>query len=110
MGVPIHDGMSQDNLSVKVHALSCFRVIVRARRSSASATTWRPPASCPDPLRSVRRKHELGEMLAERDELTRDIQQIPGAQTGAAGIKSPTQLDDCLSAADGPGRTDPRAA
>jgi len=38
-------------------------------------------------LRSVLGKHELDEMLAERDKLNSDIQEILDAQTDAWGIK-----------------------
>lgn len=38
-------------------------------------------------LRSVLGKHELDEMLAERDKLNADIQEILDAQTDAWGIK-----------------------
>src|SRR5690606_17643902 len=38
-------------------------------------------------LRSVLGKHELDEMLAERDKLNNDIQEILDAQTDAWGIK-----------------------
>jgi regulator of protease activity HflC (stomatin/prohibitin superfamily) len=38
-------------------------------------------------LRSVLGQHELDEMLAEREKLNRDIQQILDAQTDAWGIK-----------------------
>ncbi|HEX2559277.1 SPFH domain-containing protein, partial [Phenylobacterium sp.] len=38
-------------------------------------------------LRSVLGKHELDEMLAERDKLNKDIQEILDAQTEAWGVK-----------------------
>jgi regulator of protease activity HflC (stomatin/prohibitin superfamily) len=41
-------------------------------------------------LRAVLGKHELDEMLAERDKLNMDIQQILDAQTDAWGIKVST--------------------
>jgi len=88
MDVPPQDVISRDNVSVKVNAVIYFRVIDPQKAiinvehfleatSQLSQTT----------LRSVLGKHELDEMLAERDKLNRDIQQILDAQTDAWGIK-----------------------
>ncbi len=88
MDVPSQDVISRDNVSVKVNAVIYFRVVDPQKAiinvehfleatSQLSQTT----------LRSVLGKHELDEMLAERDKLNRDIQQILDAQTDAWGIK-----------------------
>jgi len=88
MDVPTQDVISKDNVSVKVNAVIYFRVIDPEKAiinvehyleatSQLSQTT----------LRSVLGKHELDEMLAERDKLNRDIQQILDSQTDAWGIK-----------------------
>ena len=88
MDVPTQDVISKDNVSVKVNAVLYFRVLDPQKAiinvehyleatSQLSQTT----------LRSVLGKHELDEMLAERDKLNRDIQQILDSQTDAWGIK-----------------------
>ena len=77
LDVPSQDVISRDNVSVKVNAVLYFRVVDPERAvinvedfydatSQLSQTT----------LRSVLGKHELDEMLASRDELNRDIQEI----------------------------------
>ncbi len=88
MDVPSQDVISRDNVSVKVNAVVYFRVIdperaiiqvedFHAATSQLSQTT----------LRSVLGQHELDEMLAERDRLNKDIQEILDKQTDAWGIK-----------------------
>jgi len=88
MDVPTQDVISRDNVSVKVNAVVYFRVLdpqkaviqvedFLAATSQLSQTT----------LRSVLGKHELDEMLSERDKLNHDIQQILDSQTDAWGVK-----------------------
>ena len=88
LDVPSQDVISRDNVSVKVNAVLYFRVVDPERAvinvedfydatSQLSQTT----------LRSVLGKHELDEMLASRDELNRDIQEILDEQTDPWGIK-----------------------
>jgi len=88
MDVPPQDVISLDNVSVKVNAVVYFRVIdpekaiIQVERyyeatSQLAQTT----------LRSVLGKHELDEMLAERDKLNVAIQDILDKQTDAWGIK-----------------------
>jgi len=88
MDVPSQDVISRDNVSAKVNAVVYFRVIdperaiiqvenFNAATSQLSQTT----------LRSVLGQHELDEMLAERDKLNKDIQEILDKQTDAWGIK-----------------------
>lgn len=88
MDVPSQDVISRDNVSVKVNAVIYFRVVdpqkaiinveeyINATGQLAQTT-----------LRSVLGKHELDEMLAERDKLNADIQDILDTQTDAWGIK-----------------------
>src|SRR3546814_11584298 len=77
MDVPEQDVISRDNVSVKVNAVVYFRVVDPQKAiinvehfyeatSQLSQTT----------LRSVLGKHELDEMLDERDKINMDIQQI----------------------------------
>ncbi len=86
--VPTQDVISLDNVSVQVNAVIYFRVVdpekaileveEYSRATSELAQTT---------LRSVLGKHELDEMLAERDKLNRDIQEILDSQTDKWGIK-----------------------
>lgn len=88
MDVPSQDVISRDNVSVKVNAVLYFRVIdpqkaiiqvedYYAATSQLAQTT----------LRSVLGQHDLDEMLAEREKLNRDIQDIVDTQTDSWGIK-----------------------
>lgn len=88
MDVPPQDVISRDNVSVKVNAVLYFRVIDPQRaiiqvEDYYSATSQLAQTT----LRSVLGKHELDEMLAERDKLNVDIQRILDAATDAWGIK-----------------------
>ena len=86
--VPPQDVITRDNVSVKVNAVVYFRVVdpekavIQVARfleatSQLSQTT----------LRAILGKHELDELLAERERLNTDIQRVLDAQTDAWGIK-----------------------
>jgi len=88
MDVPPQDVISKDNVSVQVNAIVFFRVVDPEKAiiqvehflvatSQLAQTT----------LRAVLGKHELDEMLIERERLNLDIQQILDAQTDSWGIK-----------------------
>ena len=88
MDVPTQDVISRDNVSVKVNAVVYFRVIdpqkaVIQVEDYFAATSQLAQTT----LRSVLGKHELDEMLSERDKLNSDIQKILDTQTDAWGIK-----------------------
>src|ERR671914_614121 len=88
LDVPSQDVISRDNVSVKVNAVIYFRVVdpdkaVIQVENFMTATSQLAQTT----LRSVPGKHELDEMLAERDKLNSDIQEILDAQTDAWGIK-----------------------
>ena len=88
LDVPSQDVISQDNVSVRVNAVIYFRVVDPERATIhvedfMSATSELSQTT----LRSVLGKHELDEMLAERDKLNSDVQEILDAQTDAWGIK-----------------------
>jgi regulator of protease activity HflC (stomatin/prohibitin superfamily) len=88
MDVPSQDVISRDNVSVKVNAVIYFRVVdsknaIIAVENFFEATSQLAQTT----LRAVLGKHELDEMLAERDKLNMDIQKILDAQTDAWGIK-----------------------
>ena len=86
--VPPQDVITRDNVSVKVNAVVYFRIVdpektviqvvdFLAATSQLAQTT----------LRAVLGKHELDQLLAEREKLNFDIQKILDAQTDAWGIK-----------------------
>jgi len=86
--VPSQDVISRDNVSVKVNAVVYFRVIDPAKsilqvEDYMNATSQLAQTT----LRAVLGKHELDEMLAERERLNSDIQQLLDTQTDAWGIK-----------------------
>ena len=86
--VPSQDVISRDNVSVKVNAVVYFRVVEPAKailqvEDYLNATSQLAQTT----LRAVLGKHELDEMLAERETLNQDIQQALDAQTDAWGIK-----------------------
>jgi regulator of protease activity HflC (stomatin/prohibitin superfamily) len=86
--VPSQDVISRDNVSVKVNAVVYFRVIDPAKailqvEDFMNATSQLAQTT----LRAVLGKHELDDMLAERERLNQDIQQLLDTQTDAWGIK-----------------------
>ena len=88
LDVPTQDVISRDNVSVKVNAVIYFRV-VQADKSVIQVENFQQATSelAQTTLRSVLGKHDLDEMLSERDKLNNDIQDILDAQTDAWGIK-----------------------
>ncbi|AJD45977.1 slipin family protein [Rhizobium sp. SEMIA 4085] len=88
LDVPGQDVISHDNVSVRVSAVIYFRVI-DPERSTIQVEDFMAATSqlAQTTLRSVLGKHDLDEMLAERDKLNSDIQEILDAQTDAWGIK-----------------------
>ncbi|TIX45149.1 MAG: slipin family protein, partial [Mesorhizobium sp.] len=74
--------------SVKVNAVLYFR-IVDAERAVIQVEDFMTATNqlAQTTLRSVLGKHELDEMLAERDKLNSDIQEILDQRTDAWGIK-----------------------
>src|SRR5688572_28131711 len=88
LDVPTQDVISRDNVSVQVNAVIYFRVI-DPERATIQVEDFRQATSqlAQTTLRSVLGKHELDEMLAERDKLNIDIQEILDRQTDPWGIK-----------------------
>ena len=86
--VPAQDVISRDNVSVKVNAVIYYRV-VDAVRAVVQVENYMAATSqlAQTTLRSVLGKHELDEMLQERDRLNKDIQDILDHQTESWGIK-----------------------
>lgn len=86
--VPTQDVISRDNVSVKVSAVVYLRVIDPEKaiiqvEDYLNATSQLSQTM----LRSVLGKHQLDDMLAEREKLNRDIQEALDAQTDSWGIK-----------------------
>lgn len=88
MDVPPQDVISKDNVSVKVNAVVYFRV-VDPQKAIIQVENYLMATSqlAQTTLRAVLGKHELDEMLAEREKLNLDVQQILDTQTDAWGIK-----------------------
>ncbi len=88
MDVEPQDVISRDNVSVKVNAVVFFRV-VDPERAIIQVEDYLMATSqlAQTTLRVVLGKHELDEMLAERERLNLDVQQILDAQTDGWGIK-----------------------
>ena len=86
--IPPQDVISRDNVSVKVNAVVYYRVVdpeyainnvedFRDATSQLAQTT----------LRSVLGKHELDDMLSNREQLNTDVQEILDQQISKWGIK-----------------------
>ncbi|QFT53843.1 slipin family protein [Microbulbifer sp. THAF38] len=88
MDVPTQDVISRDNVSVKVNAVVYYRV-VNSQSAIINVEFYHEAVSqlAQTTLRSVLGKHELDEMLSERDKLNVDIQKILDEQTDAWGVK-----------------------
>jgi regulator of protease activity HflC (stomatin/prohibitin superfamily) len=86
--VPPQDVISRDNVSVKVNAVIYFRV-VDPERAVIQVNNYLVATSqlAQTTLRWVLGKHDLDAMLAERDKLNADIQDVLDKQTEAWGIK-----------------------
>ena len=88
MDVPSQDVISRDNVSVKVNAVIYFRV-VDPQKAIIQVENFLVATSqlAQTTLRAVLGKHDLDEMLAEREKLNVDIQQTLDVQTDAWGVK-----------------------
>lgn len=88
LDVPTQDVISHDNVSVHVNAVVYFRVM-EPEKAIIQVEDYLVATSqlAQTTLRSVLGGHELDEMLAERERLNYDIQEILDKQTDAWGIK-----------------------
>ena len=91
LDVPPQDVITRDNVSVKVNAVVYFRV-VDPEKSVIQVARFLEATSqlAQTTLRAVLGKHELDELLCEREKLNSDIQRVLDAQTDAWGIKVST--------------------
>ena len=88
MDVPEQDVISKDNVTVRVNAVLYFRV-VDAEKAIIQVEHYIVATSqlAQTTLRSVLGKHDLDEMLSERDKLNVDIQEIIDSSAESWGIK-----------------------
>ncbi|HKH20294.1 MAG TPA: slipin family protein [Gammaproteobacteria bacterium] len=88
LDVPQQDVISRDNVTVRVNAVLYYRV-VDAERAIIQVEHYNNATSqlAQTTLRSVLGQHHLDTMLAEREKLNADIQQILDERTAAWGIK-----------------------
>jgi regulator of protease activity HflC (stomatin/prohibitin superfamily) len=86
--IPTQDLITKDNVSVKVNAVLYFRV-VDSERAIINVENFMEATGqlAQTTLRSVLGQHELDELLAERERLNRNIQDILDQQTDQWGIK-----------------------
>ena len=88
LDVPSQDVISRDNVSVKVNAVIYFRV-VDPQLAIIQVANFNEATSqlAQTTLRAILGKHELDQLLAEREKLNLDIQRVLDVQTDAWGIK-----------------------
>ncbi len=88
LDVPTQDVISRDNVSVKVNAVIYFRIVDPEKAVIRVANVFEATSQLSQTtLRSVLGQHELDDMLAERDKLNTDIQNLLDARTDNWGIK-----------------------
>ncbi|MEO8119845.1 MAG: slipin family protein [Rhodoferax sp.] len=88
MDVPPQDVITRDNVSVKVNAVVYARVVdpqlaIIQVENYMLATSQLAQTT----LRAILGKHELDQLLAERDKINQALQQVLDVQTDAWGIK-----------------------
>ena len=88
MNIPSQDVISRDNISVKVNAVVYYRVINADRAINQVMDFNRATSELSQTsLRAVLGKHELDDMLSERDKLSADIRNIIDEKTANWGVK-----------------------
>jgi regulator of protease activity HflC (stomatin/prohibitin superfamily) len=88
LDVPPQDIITRDNVSVKVNAVVFFRVIdPRLAIVEVENFNYATSQLAQTTLRSVLGQAELDDLLAERERLNRELQQILDKQTDPWGVK-----------------------
>ncbi len=88
LDVPTQEAITKDNVTVKVNAVCYFRVLVpEAAVVNVSNYLLATQQIAQTTLRSVLGQSELDELLAERDQINQQLQQIIDEQTEPWGIK-----------------------
>ncbi|NJC88117.1 MAG: slipin family protein [Desulfuromonas sp.] len=88
MDVPPQDVITKDNVSVKVNAVLYFRVMAPEKALiQVENYLYATSQLAQTTLRSVLGQSEMDELLAHRDKINLELQQILDRQTDAWGIK-----------------------
>ena len=88
LDVPTQDVISRDNVSVKVNAVVYMKVVDPEKAIIQVENYYEATSQLAQTtLRSVLGQHELDEMLADREKLSTNIQDILDQQTDGWGIK-----------------------
>ena len=86
--IPSQDVISKDNVSVKVNAVVYYRVVEPSYAVNRVENFYQATSQLAQTtLRSVLGKHDLDDMLMQRDKLNKDVQDILDSQTDGWGIK-----------------------
>jgi len=88
MDVPPQDVITKDNVSVKVNAVTYFRVL-QPEKALIEVEDYLYATSqlAQTTLRSVLGQAELDELLSQRDKINRELQEILDRQTDPWGVK-----------------------
>ena len=88
LDVPTQEAITKDNVTVKVNAVCYFRVLVpEAAVVNVANYLLATQQIAQTTLRSVLGQSELDELLAERDQINQQLQQIIDEQTEPWGVK-----------------------
>ena len=88
LNVPKQDVITRDNVSVKVNAVVYFRIIDPQKAVIQVANfLFATSQLAQTTLRAVLGKHEMDDLLAQRDKLNADLQRILDQATEVWGIK-----------------------
>jgi regulator of protease activity HflC (stomatin/prohibitin superfamily) len=88
MDIPPQDVITRDNVSVKVNAVLYFRVMAPEKALiQVENYLYATSQLAQTTLRSVLGQSEMDELLAHRDKINMELQQILDRQTDAWGIK-----------------------
>jgi regulator of protease activity HflC (stomatin/prohibitin superfamily) len=96
MDVPSQEAITKDNVTVKVNAVIYFRVLDPSRAVVQVLDYIRATSQIAQTtLRAVLGQSDLDELLAQRDKINRQLQQIIDEQTEPWGVKvSHTEIKD----------------
>jgi len=88
LNVPKQDVITRDNVSLKVNAVVYFRVVDPAKAILQVANPFEATSQVAQTtLRSVLGQHGMDDLLAQREKLNADVQQILDQNTEGWGIK-----------------------
>lgn len=91
MDIPVQEVITRDNVTIRVNAVAYFRVVDPGRAIVSVADYIRATSQIAQTtLRSVLGQFELDELLAERERINDQLQQIIDQQTEPWGIKVTT--------------------